>query len=194
LGERLVVAVQRHTRQRHQMPPVHREQDALARRGSLCSTPFSPRSRASSPQWESWRVRRPRPRFLSRGSSARGRQSLLQLGSLTGDGTVLAMFSGTICHNLFALRCPHSPRTSGSGSRRVGCCSSTRSRRPPLKACLLRHRRRHGTCIRTNGDVVQKLFDSFIADPCRLPLKRVSSARSNRTRMCGHWRSACGVI
>jgi len=40
------------------------------------------------------------------------------------------------CHNrlCFALRCPHSPRTSGSGSRRVRCCSSARSRRPQLKA------------------------------------------------------------
>jgi hypothetical protein len=61
--------------------------------------------------------------------------SRLQLGSLTVDGTVLAMFSGRICHNrlCFALRCPHSPRTSGSGSRRVRCCSSARSRRPQLK-------------------------------------------------------------
>ena len=60
---------------------------------------------------------------------------------LTGDTFVFVqliesdMVSGRICHNrlCFALRCPHSPRTSGSGSRRVRCCSSARSRRPQLK-------------------------------------------------------------
>ena len=139
LGERLVVAVQRNTRQRHQMPPVHREQDALARRGSLCSTPFfAQKSRQLAAMGVKDGFGAHARAFLSPEVALLegDNPSRLQLGSLTVDGTVLAMFSGTICHNRLC-RCAVLTRRGRAAAVVAGCAAAQAPDRGGLRSRAL---------------------------------------------------------